>query len=119
MTFYRIICQIAVYYRAVCKNAISYCASCTIGIYLAYCTIGSCYLTNCTIGYCYLANCMMRNFCVWVRVGTFTNKTDNVKTFVNSSKCGKNLWHIGATVVSHDRAKITHASNLGLTFALL
>ena len=82
-------------------------ANCMIEIcYLPNCSIGSCYLANCMVGYWYIANCMMRNFCVGVIVGTFTwqvmwfykIKIDKVETFV-SSKCGKTLWHIGATVI--------------------
>ena len=85
-------------------------ANCTIGSsYLAKCTIGNCYKVNCTIVYCYHGNCMMQNSCVWVSVDTFTwqiffifSKIKLImwkRTWNNSSKCSKNLCHIGATVI--------------------
>ena len=78
---------------------------CTIrNSFFANCTNISSYLANCTIEYCYLANCMIQNFCVWLSVGTFTwqvfSKINRLmwKLLWDSSKCGKNLWHIGATI---------------------
>ena len=91
-----------------------YLANCTIGTCcLSNCKVGSSYLAICTIGFYYLANCPIRNLCVGVIGGTFTiyigeyfsyitsflkNKINKVKISRNSSKFGKKLWHIDATI---------------------